>query len=147
MYFPILCSSPSVCYKQTVKSKAASTCSHQTHHRRGRVRGACQPRVPASGGDNTPVREVILSGLSVGIAVGSAGRSRDISEAHQPISICSCSKPSQAHPRRVQVLPPAAPLALLPSLSPTEVVPQATRNGMCCCQHHSQILDVKNLQN
>lgn len=68
MYFPILCSSPNVCYKQTVKSKAASTCSHQTHHRRGRVRGACQPRVPASGGDNTPVREVTPSGLSMGIA-------------------------------------------------------------------------------
>lgn len=43
------------------------------------------------------------------------------------------------------MLPPAAPLALLHSLSPTEVVPQATRNGWCCCQHHSQILHVKNL--
>lgn len=97
---------------------------------------------------NTPGRELILPGLSAGIAVGTAGMEQGyLRSTPALLSICSCSKPSQTYPQGGQVLAPAAPLALLASLSPIEVVPQATRNGMCCCQHHSQILDVKNLQN
>lgn len=57
------------------------------------------------------------------------------------LSICSCSEHSRG------VLAPAALSALLPSLSLIEVVPQATRNGMCYSLHHSQILDFQTLKN
>lgn len=75
-----------------------------------------------------------MSYLSMGIAVDAPGMERRHVESMLAFSsICLCtggSKPSHAHPRGAQALPPAPPLALPPSLDPTEMVPQANRKGM-----------------